>query len=312
MISLPASLERLAPPPGPRIEAELCVRRRLPEASCRRCAESCPRGAITLGRQPAIDPALCTGCLLCSARCPTGALPPAGGGLVGLLPHLETLPAPVLGCRRSALEAHARVDCLGLLASVETLLLLALHLPRGATLNLAACRGCENAPAIHKLKTALEPLRRTRIGARIRLAEAPGDLRFEEERITRRSFFDRLRVRPARAAADLLQTLQPSVRGEEPKAKGLPPVRAHILSRLPTLPEAIPDELSESIFRAHAVSSACAGCAGCVGICPTGALHLARGPGKPPGHHPDRCIGCETCLAFCRRGAVTLSRGDHF
>lgn len=72
----------------PELARERCPRYRTVKATCRRCAEVCPTGAIELEGPPELTIARCTGCLACAAVCPTGAffqdrlrLPTAGGTL---------------------------------------------------------------------------------------------------------------------------------------------------------------------------------------------------------------------------------------
>ncbi len=53
----------------PRLEPSACV-------GCGRCAEVCPREAITPGQPPRIDMDRCVGCFCCAEVCPQGAITP--------------------------------------------------------------------------------------------------------------------------------------------------------------------------------------------------------------------------------------------
>lgn len=56
------------------MEPQACPRSRTTKASCQRCLEVCPTGALHLDPEPRIVAALCTGCGGCAAVCPTGAV----------------------------------------------------------------------------------------------------------------------------------------------------------------------------------------------------------------------------------------------
>lgn len=54
-------------------------------AGCGRCAEVCPRQAITPGRPPRFDLQQCVGCLCCAEVCPQGAIEPRRSRLARLV-----------------------------------------------------------------------------------------------------------------------------------------------------------------------------------------------------------------------------------
>lgn len=57
------------------VQPNRCVVVRNRNASCRRCAEACPTGAIAVaGNDLAVAPELCVGCGTCATVCPTAAL----------------------------------------------------------------------------------------------------------------------------------------------------------------------------------------------------------------------------------------------
>lgn len=56
------------------MKPEACPRTRTPKATCNRCAQACPTGAVRLSPALAIEAASCTGCGGCAAVCPTAAI----------------------------------------------------------------------------------------------------------------------------------------------------------------------------------------------------------------------------------------------
>jgi len=62
----------------PRLVASACV-------GCGRCAEVCPRDAITPGRPPTFDLNLCVSCFCCVEACPQGAIEPYYNPLARLI-----------------------------------------------------------------------------------------------------------------------------------------------------------------------------------------------------------------------------------
>ncbi|MEE0636715.1 4Fe-4S dicluster domain-containing protein, partial [Adlercreutzia sp.] len=57
------------------VQPSRCVVVRNRNASCRRCAEACPTGAILVeGNDLAVAPERCIGCGTCATVCPTAAL----------------------------------------------------------------------------------------------------------------------------------------------------------------------------------------------------------------------------------------------
>lgn len=85
-------------------------------AGCRRCVDACPHTSLSQGDGIVeLDPVACTGCGICAARCPTGALTAEGF----TLPTSVPMQGITLACERACAAPHGalhRVPCLGGLA----------------------------------------------------------------------------------------------------------------------------------------------------------------------------------------------------
>jgi ferredoxin len=255
---------------------------------------------------PSLKPEACTGCRLCEASCPTGALGDAEE-LVRAIQELGNRPNPVLGCRVPGVEAHGRIACLGLL-DVEALLALTAHFPDGLTLNLVQCSACRNAEVVPVLRRSLEALAALpgHPASRLRLADSRRALAFAGDSLSRREFFSMFRRKSATAAGTALARLQPSA-PEPYSAKRLPAGRRALLRMMPHLPPALRSAAEVKFFPAVEFSPACRKCTGCAGVCPTGALTTDSGDPPRPVFERSACTACQVCVEFCRRGAPVLS-----
>jgi ferredoxin len=279
----------------PAIEADRCVHALAPKASCRACADACPRQAWLLDEDGlGLDTEACDGCGLCAPACPQSAiafasaprLRPAHGGRVayaaceraapagetGVLPCLHALGAAQLadlwlkGVRRLR---YAHGDCATCSRNTQRTIALA-----GAELaRLTGDRG-------------LEPLVLARVGAvsdwRAERDEAAG--------VSRRGLFDAL-LRPAQAAV--------GVGG----ADAGDPTAAAADARLPCAAAASSASHVPMIDAAR-----CEACDACVGICPNGVLLLVREPAEAARYEVDgtRCTGCRLCVDVCAAEAIRI------
>lgn len=279
----------------PAIEADRCVHALAPKASCRACADACPRQAWLLDEDGlGLDTEACDGCGLCAPACPQSAIlfaaAPALGperdgrvafaaceravpaGEAGVMPCVHALGAAALadlwlkGVRRLR---YAHDDCLTCPRStVRTLPVAAAELRR-----LTDDRG-------------LEPLVVTRVGE-------VADWRAEREdaaSLSRRALFDAL-LRPARAAA--------GVGANDPGD----PSAAGADARLPHAASATIARYGPAID-----ASRCEACDACIGICPTGVLSLVREPAEAARYEVDatRCTGCRLCVDVCVAEAILI------
>lgn len=295
------------------VDKSRCVHMRCAGTDCRLCLEVCPQQAILLKPGPTVDSEKCSDCLLCEAVCPTGAFA-SGNRLTSILNQVRDISAPVLGCNHQAgVEAHARVGCLGQLASPDTLLALALHLPNGVALNLTHCSECPNSFIVTKLTAILERLSDLpdlKIHKTIRLVERQEKLGFQEKGLSRRELFSYFRQSSTKAAISSIDRLKKSDKQLPYRFKKLPQSRSLLLTALPEMSKKLREAIETRLLPKATFHDSCRACSGCIGICPTGGLAPAENPGEQPHFIPACCVSCGLCEGFCKLDGITLSRQE--
>ena len=291
-----------------KIDASRCQHMRFSESSCRRCAEICPHKAVNLDGILSIDPNHCTGCLLCTAACPVGALEQSTD-FQAILTQLPRVPAPVLGCVRTRERSNATLTCMGGL-SEEHLVTLCHTLAGELTLNLTACSDCPNSAVIHPLRQRLSLLSGAGLldgGCHIAIAESAEDIRYHDELVDRRSFFKSLRNSLVKSAAAIIANDSEQSERHSGYAEKRLPVRRELLNRTrKRLPEELESRIRQRFDSCVTWGEACTGCHGCVAICPTGALQAGQSD-TPPAFDQPRCTGCGLCSEFCLDRGMQLS-----
>lgn len=296
---------------------EACVRSLSVAATCTRCQDVCPEGAITTdGRRGSVRVSLerCTGCGVCVAECPTDAfdLPlPLGTHLAGEDP------------RRFACGASG-IPCVGAIAVEDWVALAA----AGASPDVIDVGSCPARDPGHARAA-------DRIAEANRLAEALG-LR---GRITWRPAEDHAppapvatkgEPNPAPAAAEtvsagrrqLLRLVVPTLEARAPshleaparldraRMQQVPARRRRLLAALPSGVEArlaTLDGETVSVTSSKRLSTeTCTACSVCFSSCPTGALGAPRTL-REIRFDASRCTKCGLCHDVCEPGALTLA-----
>lgn len=289
------------------IEASRCLLMRFSESSCRRCLAVCPHGAVGLDGMLSINPNNCTGCLLCTAECPAGALEQSKDFAASLL-QLSRVPAPILGCLRTKDRSHATLACLGGL-SEEHLVTLCHSLPGRLTLNLTACGDCPNKTMISLLQQRLDSICEAGLSGRSRIviAESAQDISFCDESVGRRSFFKAFGNSLFKSTAVLLSTtIEQAPRRTEYAGKRLP-IRKELLQKTRSnLSPELEVRMRRHFDSCVSFDDTCTRCQGCAAICPTGALKAGLAD-SPPVFNQLHCTGCGLCREFCLEGALRIT-----
>lgn len=327
------------------VDARRCLAVRNRNAPCRRCAEACTSGCISLhGNRLEVDAQRCTGCGTCATACPTGALEArmpddrelaaqairvlhAAGGVV----TFACAPAREAAAAHLDPELTVGVACLGRIDESLIILLAAASAPQ-VRLVCGTCDACPRGPGIGIARRVCDDaatlLDAWGSHARVELSERfPRVCRRAEHPVHdagRRDFFRTVGDAAKSALHETAgfaiervfdQAEDRTTRFDHVQADGalprhLPARRALLLDMLTELGR--PDgRLVETRLWGHAVidEDRCSGCAMCAVFCPTGALSKTvdeRGPTLV--HAPGLCVQCRCCEALCPEGALTVSQ----
>lgn len=289
------------------IDPSRCLRTRFSESVCNHCQAICPAAALSLEDGLVINQEQCSGCLLCTTVCPSGALEQQAD-FQAIILQLRKVPKPVLGCCCSKEQAHAWLPCLGGLAE-EHLLTLSQRLSGALTLNLIHCDDCPNSAILPLLKERLQRMTVSGLttgGCNLVTATSQAELQYQPETVDRRSFFTSFRNSLFQAAADVMQTsAKPVERSSSYGDKRLPKRRELLNQTISQLSADQQERISRPFTHQITFSSDCSACQGCVAICPTGAL-ISNGQEEHPAFLQDRCTGCGLCAEFCLDQAIRL------
>lgn len=294
----------------PKVSPQHCLKTRFNGSSCSLCLDACPHDLPNVEGVISIDAGACSGCQLCAAACPGGAIEPQLS--LEKLSAALSRPIPVvLACHQAQEESHLTTPCFGFLAEEYLLAMYAGAAPR-ISLNLLHCAACSNHGIVEELRgriAALEARTGLPVRAKVRLIERAADLHFQPETVDRRGFFRSLTRTLVREAATVLTApVAPSNKPSPYAQKHLPLRRTLLYLGLDRLSAPERQRLTASFAWRIARSDDCDGCRACTKICPTGALIEQSADDAPPFEFDASiCTGCGLCVEFCLNGALSLT-----
>lgn len=288
-----------------------CLRVRHYLAPCRACADVCPRGAVSVDREPAFDAARCNGCGVCTAACPTEALALKGTSVTALREELAAGKV-IVACRHARPAADVQVPCLGLLDS--GLLLAAVAAGAEPQLDLGPCAGCPERAGSAGVQAAVA-------GANAVLAAqaAPRRVGVRHERrysaepvVSRRQLFGLVRRRiDEQRQEEPPEPSTPVEKGAAIRAVLAPERRALLVQAVAKAVAARPGRLRTGPglpFFDLTLAGSCDNCGMCLTFCPTAALSICKeGETTSFTFSAARCLGCGLCILVCPRQALALA-----
>lgn len=322
--------EVVAPAPV-RVVISLCPSQRSIKSDCRQCVTHCPLDAIAFGDQQFTVKEQCTGCGVCYAACPTGAVELKKSDDRALALALRAAvgadPARLarITCEKDAAPPSRALmlPCLGRLT--ENLIMAALA--DGASrveVKVPQCEGCPMALGMAGFERMIETARALchlvgRAGSLVLVdgfeGAVPGDpIVAPEPEYSRRDFFRSLR---GRAAATVAEALPVTPSAPAPVSEGAVAEnrrRTHLLELLGRFSATVPTPIAAADlpFATLRVNDNCIGCNVCEALCPTGALRREETEETFALHLDSRkCVNCRVCASACYTRAIRLqAAGD--
>lgn len=288
------------------IDTSRCLRTRFNGSSCSHCLNICPAEALSLENGLLVNQDKCTGCLLCTSVCPSGALEQQAD-FQAIITKLVKASQPVLGCCRTKDQSNAYLSCLGGLSD-EHLLVLSHRLKGTLILNLVHCNDCPNNAMLQLLEGRLQQMLAnglTEGGCSFVSVTLQTELHYQAEGVNRRSFFTSLRNSLFQTAAEVMQISAKAEGRSSSYADKRVPQRRELLNQIRNiLPEALQVTVGKQFNHNIRFNTGCTACQGCSAICPTGAL-VSNEQEEHPTFMQERCTGCGLCVEFCLDQAIS-------
>lgn len=263
------------------IDGDKCVHSLCAAASCRACADACPRGALHLDDASlGIDEDACDGCGLCRPACPESAIELAGVRCDALLDQDDEI--ALLACAPSGVPAgRGVVPCLHAVAERDLATVLMRKIP-----HLVTARGdCAECP-----RNTSATIERT-VETLNALAQAPHRMLIKINSVTPAEWHKK-RSRALRAGNDV-DTRRRAMFGGllRGRAAGAPAAQPLALFR----------------FVPNIDPQACMGCDACSRVCPHGAIQFISNASETCyAFDPEDCTGCRLCVDVCGVSAVDV------
>ena len=283
-----------------------CLRRRLNSYSCTLCIDSCPSQALKLIENNVhLDQFQCTDCARCVAVCPNEAFESTRSNIYSDIKNKKT-GSLLFSCYRqqAGTSEEVIVPCLGII-SPEVILYLTSSNYKSVSLNTETCATCINSIAIESLLKSIELL----------FADFPQyfnlEINFSNKRIKnskitsneRRSFLRTIGGEVSGLVSKQISGKMTCENSSRNTGRRLPAKRK-LLNESPFFNSS---NFPTSLYPQMLLSEECTFCPRCTGMCPTGALKIARSKNdKILTFAPVLCSECGLCEEFCKKKAITI------
>ncbi|ANE23124.1 hypothetical protein AAY81_08405 [Denitrobacterium detoxificans] len=310
-----------------RVHERKCVVVRNRNVRCRRCAEVCTTGAISIDpatNSLSVEPDACIGCGTCATACPTGALEPREPSDGEFLHKCAAAMAAVDEAARVAGEEEPRlviIACERMLKQAEGLFEPAKvvsvpcvgHVDESAVCALASagahrvrvvhgeCEECPHATGFlmaqaveanaNLLLETWNSDARMKLSAKLPRAARKGDAAFDA---ARRDFFRGMRGSAREAAVVTADFALESTLGVKPPEE---PKFSRVMED-GTLPHSVPPRRERLLSSLNELGE------------PEDYLIESRMFGQVV-IDGDKCTGCRMCAVFCPTGAIRMWNGDN-